>query len=195
MESNLTRDFVTQVSRDDFLGLLTKGREQGLKAPTVTRRLTVALMALRNSGAVINLKKGDWPKITEKSVQTYNERELEKFFTGCQPAERLLFETSLCTGFRKREVNTLTWNDVDFHQRTILVQPKPGIDSSPRTTKNELYLSLPRSLKRYRGGRRPRQNLTWSFPLRRTPNGLSTEATSRTRIISSSANGSRCARN
>jgi hypothetical protein len=79
VELTLKRDLVTQVKREDILRLMAKGREASLNPKTVTRRLIVALMALRNAGAMIQLKKGDWPKVTDKSVETYDKRELEKF--------------------------------------------------------------------------------------------------------------------
>jgi len=156
VEANLERNLTTQVGRDDILRLLTKGRDSGLNAKTVTRRLIVALMALRSSGAVITLKRGDWPKVTEKSVETYHERELLKFFAACEPVEKLLFQTFLCTGFRKREVNTLTWNDVDLRQRTIRVQAKPKYKFKPKNHE-ERSVPIPTSLIRVLSARKRSQ--------------------------------------
>lgn len=151
VEAHLEREFVAQIGREDMLRLLIKGRDSGLNEKTVTRRLIVALMALRNSGAVITLKRGDWPKVTEKSVETYHERELEKFFACCEPVQKLLFQTFLCTGFRKREVNTLTWNDVNFRLRTIRVQAKPKYSFKPKNHE-ERSVPVPTSLIRALSG-------------------------------------------
>jgi integrase/recombinase XerD len=145
VRANLKREFVNQVTREDFLRLLSMGREAGLNTKTITRRLIVALMALRNSGAVISLQKGDWPKLTDKSIQTYDKRDIEKFFAYCDPGQRLLFQTFLCTGFRKREVNTLTWNDINFRERTVLVQPKTRYTFTPKNHE-ERAVPVPGSL-------------------------------------------------
>jgi integrase len=142
VKAHLARDFVTEVGREDILRLLTRGRDEGLNAKTVTRRLLAALMALRNSGAVINLKKGDWPKLTDKSVEIYDKHALEKFFDTCERRERLLFQTFLCTGFRKREVNTRTWDAVNFPEHTILVQPKLQYRFKPKNHE-ERAVSVP----------------------------------------------------
>jgi hypothetical protein len=65
----LGKQFVSQVTRHAILSVIGKGREEGLNPKTVTRRQIVALMPLRNAGAVITLKKGNWPKITEKVLR------------------------------------------------------------------------------------------------------------------------------
>ncbi len=123
---------VSKVTRHDLLRVLGQGREEGLDPKTINRKLIVALMALRNAGADIEMQKGDWPKITEPIVEIYDARELTSFFRASGPQERLLFETFLCTGFRKQEIATLTWNDVDFEQRTVRVRSKPEYRFEPK---------------------------------------------------------------
>lgn len=145
--------FVSQVTRHHLLQVMGKGREENLDPKTINRKVVVALMALRNANAEIEMKKGDWPKITEPIVQIYEPKELTAFFSACTSAERLLFETFLCTGFRKQEIATLTWNDVDFRQRTLHVRRKPEYRFKP---KNHEERSVPvpskliRSLARWR---------------------------------------------
>lgn len=145
VRKNLGRQFVSQVTRHDILGVMGKAREEGLNAKTFTRRIIVALMALRNAGAVITLKRGDWPKVTERSVETYERQEMEAFFGACNPLERLIFETFLCSGFRKREVSTLTWKDVDFKKRALRVQAKPEYRFKPKNHE-ERTVPVPASL-------------------------------------------------
>lgn len=128
----LGRKVVAEITRADILEVMGQGREEELNPKTVTRRLIVALMALRNAGAVIHLKRGDWPKTTDRAVEVYEGVELRAFFRACSADEKLLFQTFLCSGFRKREISTLTWNDVDFRRHLLKVQAKPRYQFKPK---------------------------------------------------------------
>ena len=108
------RHYVSAVTREDIIRLMGIGREEGLNQKTINKRLIVTLMALRNAGATIEMKKGDWPKTTDGDVEIYEEDELKAFFGACDADEKLLFQVYLFTGFRNREVATLTWDSVDF---------------------------------------------------------------------------------
>jgi integrase len=130
--SRLGRQFVSKVTRHDLLRVMGQGRQEGLDPKTINRKMIVALMALRNAGAEIEMKRGDWPKVTEPLVEIYEPKDLAAFFRACAPREKLLFETFLCTGFRKREIATLTWNDVDFEQRNLRVRRKPEFLFKPK---------------------------------------------------------------
>jgi integrase/recombinase XerD len=130
--AKLDRQFVSKVTRHDVLRVMGEGRQEGLDPKTINRKMIVALMALRNAGAQIEMKRGDWPKVIESIVEIYDPKELAAFFRACAPREKLLFETFLCTGFRKREIATLTWNDVDFDQRTLRVRRKPEYGFKPK---------------------------------------------------------------
>ncbi len=132
VERRIGRRLVSEITRHDILRVMGKGREEGRDVKTVNRRLIVALMALRNAGAEIVMKRGDWPKTTEPIVEIYDAKEMGAFFRACTRREKLIFETFLCSGFRQREVATLTWNDVDFHQRTLQVRRKPEYRFKPK---------------------------------------------------------------
>jgi integrase len=145
VRGRLGKRFVSEVTRHDILHLMGKGRDEGLDVKTVNRKLIVSLMALRNAGAVIQMKRGDWPKGTEPIVEIYEEKELEAFFRTCTPREKLLFETFLCSGFRRGEVATLTWNDVDFVQYTLRVRRKPQYAFNPKNHEERIVV-VPRKL-------------------------------------------------
>jgi hypothetical protein len=83
VERRLARMLVSQVTRHEILRLMGKGCEEELDTKTVNRKLIVALMALRNAGAQIVMKKGDWPKITEPIVEIYEQKEMAAFFRSC----------------------------------------------------------------------------------------------------------------
>jgi len=151
----LGKRYVSDVTRHDILRVIGKGREEGLDTKTVNRKLIVVLMALRNSGAVIDMKRGDWPKGTEPIVQIYETKEMATFFKACTPREKLIFETFLCSGFRAREVATLTWSDVDFKQRTLQVRHKPEYKFKPKNHEERTVrvpLMLIKSLAAWRKG-------------------------------------------
>ena len=79
------------------------------------------MRAIRDSGALVQLKKGDWPKIPETKVGIYEPHEIEKFLKACATDEWLVFQVFLQTGFRDREVSTLRWIDINFSSCVISV--------------------------------------------------------------------------
>ena len=80
VRAKLGKRYVSDVTRHDILRVLGRGREEGLDTKTVNRKLIVALMALRNAGAVIEMKRGDWPKGIEPIVEIYETKQLVAFF-------------------------------------------------------------------------------------------------------------------
>ncbi len=75
-------------------------------------------------------------KYVESEPVVYTDTELEKFFKQCKRDKFLtaVFKTLLMSGLRKQELESLTWDDVDFEEGTISVTAKPGF--SPKTWKN-----------------------------------------------------------
>ena len=130
--------------RQDILRVFGVGRDEKLNQKSINRRVMVGVMALRNSGAVIELK-GDWPRTTDKGVEIYEQDELRTFFASCDADERLLFQTILCSGFRDRELATLSWSDVDWRQHTLRVRPKPEYGFTPKSYE-ERSVSVPKAL-------------------------------------------------
>src|ERR1035441_8391462 len=106
-KAKLARTIVGKVTRADIMHLFGVGREDGLHQGSINRRIMVGLMALRNAGLVIQLRKGDWPQAPGIGVTIYEPEELTKFFAACNAEEKLLFQVFLFSGFRAREVSTL----------------------------------------------------------------------------------------
>lgn len=131
--SHVRRNIVADVRREDLIRLFALGREQGRSQGTINRAVMVSLMALRNAGAQITLRKGDWPKVPTTDVVTYDAEEIRPFFEACDDEERLLFQVYLQTGFRHREVSTLRWRDIDFTACTLTVCAKPEYDFNPKS--------------------------------------------------------------
>jgi integrase len=59
----------------------------------------------------------------------FNDDELKAFFECCDSFHFAVFKTYLMAGLRKAELESLSWDDVDFNAGTITVSPKPGLHS------------------------------------------------------------------
>ena len=132
-KDHLTRTVVGKVTRADIMQLFGDGREDGLHQGSINRRIMVGLMALRNAGAVIELRKGDWPQVPESAVQIYEPEELTAFFAACDDTEKLIFQTFLFTGFRAREVSTLPWLEINWKGCMLPVRHRPQYKFTPKS--------------------------------------------------------------
>jgi len=65
-ERHLTKRLVNRLYRNDLLGLFAAGRKEELNQKTINKRVTVVLNMVRHHDHDIKLKRGDWPKTTEK---------------------------------------------------------------------------------------------------------------------------------
>ena len=88
---------------------------------------------MRGAGAEIKLRRGDWPKTADKQIEVYTPDESQKFFNACTEDERILFQTSLFTGFRSEEIATLTWSDIYYTTGKISVSEKPQWKFTPKS--------------------------------------------------------------
>ena len=91
---HITKHLVNRLNRNDLLGLFAAGRKEGLNQKTINKRVTVVLNMVRHHDHDIKLKRGDWPKTTEKKIEVYTDEEIEKFFAACINDERLLFDVT-----------------------------------------------------------------------------------------------------
>jgi integrase len=127
------KHYVSKLNREDMMTLFGAGRDEGLNQKTINKKVIVALQAMRGAGAVIDLKKGDWPKTTDKGIDIYQPEEIQRFFAECVPDEWMVFQVFLQTGFRSREVATLYWDDVDWNGGTLSVRAKPELEFKPKS--------------------------------------------------------------
>jgi len=142
--------YVSELDRSDAMKMFAQGREerangQPLNQKTINKRVIVTLNAMRSQGAAIEMKKGDWPKTIEKKIEIYQPEELKKFFDACGPEERLVFQVFLCTGFREREVATLSWSDIHWKEGKLGVSAKPALRFTPKSYE-ERSVPVPMSL-------------------------------------------------
>jgi integrase len=137
------KHLVSRLDRSDAMALFAAGRDGNLNQKTINKRVIVTLQAMRAAGASIDLRKGDWPKTTEKKVDIYQPEELTKFFAACTAEERVVFQVFLCTGFREREIANLAWTDIDWREGKLNVSAKPGF--TPKSYEERSVL-VPRAL-------------------------------------------------
>jgi integrase/recombinase XerD len=162
------KQYVSQLDRSDAMALFAQGRkelfhEEPLNQKTINRRVIIMLQAMRNQGAVIVMKKGDWPRTIDKKVEIYQPEELKAFFTACDPEEKLIFQIFLLTGFREREEATLAWPDIDWKEGKLAVSAKPELGFTPKSYE-ERSVPVPMSLIDTLRERKKRSNSLLVFP-------------------------------
>lgn len=72
-QRHIGKHYVSAVTRGDIVRIMGIGRDEALNQKTINERLIVGLMALRNAGAEIKMKKGDWPRTTDSDVEIYTQ--------------------------------------------------------------------------------------------------------------------------
>jgi integrase/recombinase XerD len=165
---NCRKRYVAELDRSDAMRLFVVGRKEivdgkPLNQKTINRRVIIMLNAMRGQGAVIEMKKGDWPKTIEKKIEIYQPEELKTFFAACNPDERLIFQVFLCTGFREREVATLTWSDIHWKEGKLGVSAKPDLGFTPKSYE-ERTVPVPMSLIAVLRDRKKTSNSQLVFP-------------------------------
>jgi integrase/recombinase XerD len=123
------KHYVVEIERDDikaFLSALVK--QEGLDISTARDKATIVVSLLRGWGAPIVMRKGDWPKVTERQREIYRPEVLKKLFAGADEEEYVLFQTFLLSGMREQEVSYLWWTDFEANESELSVTKKPGFD-------------------------------------------------------------------
>lgn len=123
--AHCTKHLISRLDRSDIMALFIAGRAEGLNQKTINGRVITMLGAMRLAGANLKMEKGEWPKTFDVEIEIYEPEEMHPFFAACTPKERLIFQTFLLSGFRDKEIATLTWPDI-LKTPHVLVQAKPG---------------------------------------------------------------------
>jgi integrase/recombinase XerD len=124
---------LNQLERDDlkrFMSHLVD--KEKLDPSTAVDKATIVLTVMKDRGASIVMKKGDWPRVTEKQRGVYEHETLEKLFEAADPHERALFQTFLLSGFRDQEVGFLAWDDFNAKKSTLRVSKKTEMGFAPK---------------------------------------------------------------
>jgi alpha-D-ribose 1-methylphosphonate 5-phosphate C-P lyase len=86
--SHIKKHLVYRLDRNDLLGLFGAGREEKLNQKTINKHVTVVLNMVRHHDHEIKLKKGDWPKTTDKPIEVYTDEEMQRFFVVLEAEHR-----------------------------------------------------------------------------------------------------------
>jgi integrase/recombinase XerD len=126
------KTYLEEIDRSDLLHYIKHLRDEELSDRTCHNRFEHLLTFLKAFGIEKLAKKRDWPRYVTQEPESYENDELEKFFTACDPEERVFFEFYLMTGFRKKEVTFCTWPDVDLRACVVRVTAKPEHGFKPK---------------------------------------------------------------
>jgi integrase len=124
------RTHCIEIERDDikaFVSVLV--RQEHLSISTARDKAVAVAKILRDQGAPIVMRKGDWPRVTRKKRAINKPELLKKLFAAASEEEYVLFQTFLLTGMREQEVSHLWWHpDFDQDEGTLAVSKKPEFD-------------------------------------------------------------------
>lgn len=142
-----------EIERDDIKAFVgAQVRQQGLNISTARDKAVAVAKILRDQGAPIVMRKGDWPRTTRKKRAIYKPEVLKKLFAAADEDEYDLFQTFLLTGMREQEVSHLWWEpDFDPDEGTLGVSKKPEFDPKNYEERTiPIFDELVRLLKRRR---------------------------------------------
>ena len=103
--------------------------------------------AVRNQLILVNPVKGAVsPKMEQKEIRTLTQNEQKQFLEVCK-GHRLeaLYTLALATGMRRGEVLALTWDNIDFKKKTILVKSSVSRINDPDTNTTDFVFSSPKT--------------------------------------------------
>lgn len=109
------------------------GEEKKLSQRTIWAKMMVVGQMLKAYGRGRLLRRGDWPRYVERVPQAYGPEELKRFFAACAPEDFLLFQFFLGSGFRDKEVQYLTWQNLSLEEQLVRVTAKPSAGFYPKT--------------------------------------------------------------
>jgi integrase/recombinase XerD len=145
-QESCRRQFLAEVTQRDLLHFVAFLREsKGLSARTTSNKFVTVVSFLRASGIRGLAARGDFPRYTEQEPEIYTKEERARFFSKCDPTERLCFNFFLKTGERNQEVMYTCWPDIDFNQGIVRVRAKPQWGFSPKNYE-EREIPVPRDL-------------------------------------------------
>lgn len=122
-----------KIDRNDLIKFANYMRDEKEQADrSVYNKFLRVMIFLKAVGIKGLVKKTDWPRYTEEEVEIYEDHELEALFAACTLEEKVWFEFFLMSGMREMEVVHMTWADINFHSRTLMVRHKPEMNWTPK---------------------------------------------------------------
>jgi len=145
------KEYMREVTGEDFVGYFTMLRVQANldpKAPDYSERLRKRNVTVKGHYDRLRaffkkfkvniadmLEDEQIPRCKGRVPDAYTEAEIKKMWAVCKPEEKIRLQVFCATGFRKREVAYLTWDDVDLKTGILRVTPKMGWRPKNRTSR------------------------------------------------------------
>jgi integrase/recombinase XerD len=114
---------LAEIGNEDFNLFIDAMKEEGLSDRTISNRLVEVGSMLRHFELTPKIPK---VKYVEHEAKAYRPDELMGLFNIGTPDDRLLWQFLLMTGMREMEAANATYDDVEFVDKLIVVQDKPG---------------------------------------------------------------------
>ena len=87
------------------------------------RSIRVFVRFMYREGWIENELVVDMPRVEQKPVNVLSIKEIERVIDAClKPRDKALILTMLDTGVRRGEIVSLRWDDVEFHDGTLLIR-------------------------------------------------------------------------
>lgn len=136
---------VEDISREDILKFMTDCYKLGLGGRTVYDKLVVVLQMFKRFGKTKLIEPNDWPDYVDKIRAIYEPGEIQTLLRRAEPDESIFLKFMVGSGFRDREVQHVTWRDLDFHNSVVRVTAKPIWGFKPKNWE-ERVVPLPTTL-------------------------------------------------
>jgi integrase/recombinase XerD len=125
-QSFTAKRYIDELKPDDirrYLSHLTGTENLAPKTAKVKGRIVHGV--LTSLGAVLPMKRGDWPKATKKQRRPmYATDTIQSLLSTVSREHFIMWSFFLHTGFREQEVAFCSWGDVDFKRGEISVTEK-----------------------------------------------------------------------
>lgn len=137
---------VSQLTRDDLKNFMSHlVNIEGLGRSTAVDKAIIVQSVMNEHGAEIKMKKGDWPRVTERQPEIYEADITQRLFAAAKEPAFTLFQTFLMTGFRDQEIGFLCWDDFNVRASTLSVSKKALLGFDPKNYQ-ERTIPIPKLL-------------------------------------------------
>lgn len=124
---------VSQLTRDDLKNFMSQlVNVERLDPSTAVDKAIIVQSVMNEHGAEIKMKKGDWPRVTERQPEIYEADVTQRLFAAAKEPAFTLFQTFLMTGFRDQEIGFLAWEDFNARASTLSVSKKAQLGFDPK---------------------------------------------------------------
>ncbi len=119
------RQYADEVTAEDFAKHQRALRQRGCSGRTIANRHQCVVAFCRFAGVSADEIPKHGPKFEQKMPDIYSPEQLQAFFKSLSSDHhRLTFGLALQCGLREQELMYLTWADIDFRQKTLMVRSK-----------------------------------------------------------------------